>query len=135
MKTKILVACLVIAGMFTACSDEKAAEKKQMDAVIAAHDSVMAKSEFVMKYKADLDTLYLKTTDSVKRKTIAGLRVQLSLGENAMETWMHKFNPDFTGKSHTEITKYLDAQQQQIHRIDSIINNAVSQSKKFVEAK
>jgi len=135
MKAKILVPILFIAATFAACSNEKEAEKKQMDAVIAEHDTVMAKSEQVMRYKLNLDSLYLKNTDSLQRKTIAGLRVQLSLGGNAMETWMHKFNPDFTGKSHADITKYLDDQQKQIHRIDSIITSAVAQSKKFVEGK
>lgn len=135
MKTKILIATLFAITAFAACSDEKAAEKKQLEVVIAMHDSVMAKSGLIMKYKTDLDSLYIKNTDSLQRKNIAGLRVQLSLGENAMETWMHKFNADFSGKSHAEITKYLDDQQKQVHRIDSIITSAVGQSKKFVEGK
>ena len=36
-----------------------------------------------------------------------------------MSDWMHKFNPEQTGKSHDEIMTYLDAQKKQITAIDS----------------
>ncbi|GAB3925542.1 hypothetical protein [Mucilaginibacter myungsuensis] len=135
MKKTIIIA--LFASFFLAsCSDEKAAEKKQMDAVIAIHDSVMARTGTAMKYQAELDSLYLKpNTDTLTRKTIADLRGKLILAESAMETWMHKFDPDFSGKQHADIMNYLGEQHKQIHRVDSLVNKAIADSKQFLEAK
>lgn len=135
MKKTIIIA-LFASFFLAACSDEKATEKKEMDAVVAIHDSVMAKTGNAMKYQAQLDSLYLKaTTDSTTRKTIADLRGKLILAESAMETWMHKFDPDFSGKQHPEIMHYLGEQHKQIHRVDSLIDKAVADSKKYLEGK
>jgi hypothetical protein len=135
MKIKILIATLLIACIFSACKDEKAEEKKTMDDVIKIHDKVMGKSELIVQYQATLDSLTKATTDSVMKVKAVNLKKELSTADAAMEDWMHKFNPDFTGKSHTDVMVYLQDQQVQIHRVDSLINNALDKTGKYLKAK
>jgi putative SOS response-associated peptidase YedK len=135
MKTKILIAALLIACTFSACKDEKAEEKKTMDDVIKIHDKVMGKSEMIVQYKATLDSLTKVTTDSVMMVKAVNLKKDLTTADAAMEDWMHKFNPDFTGKSHTDVMVYLQDQQVQIKRVDSLITNAIDKTGKYLKAK
>lgn len=124
MKTKILIALLFVMSALSGCKDEKAEEKAGMDAVIKVHDKAMGNSEIAQKYKSQLDSLIKTGTDTAKVKTIIQLRDQVNKADEAMEDWMHKFNPDFTGKSHTEIMDYLKAQQAQVQKVDSLLTVA-----------
>ncbi|QKJ30022.1 hypothetical protein HQ865_09715 [Mucilaginibacter mali] len=121
MKTKILVALLVVMSAMSGCKDEKAEEKAGMDAVIKLHDKAMGNSELAIKNKVVIDSL-AKLSNSLNFITeLNALSKQLSTADEAMEDWMHKFNPDFTGKSHTEIMDYLAKQKAQVQQVDSML--------------
>ncbi|MES2277363.1 MAG: hypothetical protein V4592_15155 [Bacteroidota bacterium] len=135
MKTNILIALLLVACTFSACKDEKAEEKAKMAEVIKVHDNVMGKSELVVKYKSILDSLVKTTTDSGVIAKNLELKKELTTADDAMEDWMHKFNPDFSGKSHTDVMVYLHDQQSEINRVDSLISTAVDKAGKYLKAK
>jgi hypothetical protein len=55
--------------------------------------------------------------------------------EEAMETWMSNFKPDFTGKSHDDIMKYYRDQKKQITAVDSQMDVAINESNKYLSNK
>ncbi len=135
MKIKLLTLTTLIIILINACSDPKADEKKMMEKVISMHDTVMVKSEKVMKYSSALDSVAKSKTDTAKIHTAITLNSQLKMADEAMMTWMHRFNPEFAGKSHAEIISYLNTQQTQVHRIDSLLSLAIKRSDKFLNTK
>ena len=125
---------MLAACSFSACSDEKAQEKQQLDSVLALHDKVMGDSELAMKNKNMLDTLIKNnSSDTSKVNPATSLRTQLTSTDAAMENWMHKFNADYTGKSHTEVMEYLHSQHMQLAGIDSAFRSAIDRSTQLLE--
>ena len=122
---------MLIIAAFNACTNNKADEKALMDKVISMHDTVMGKSEKIMKNSLALDSFIKTKADTTKIHTATILKSKLKMADEAMMTWMHQFNPDFTGKPHTEVMVYLTTQQKQLHRIDSLLNLAINKSDKF----
>ncbi len=122
---------IVIAGFFAAsCNDNKAQEKVLLNEVIKVHEKVMAADERLIKNKIKLDTLLNKKnfpTDTAKM-----LNNKLVTAENAMESWMHSFNPEQTKKTHSEILTYLGDQKKKIVSINLQMNAAISQSDKYL---
>ena len=96
----------------------------------------MANSETAMKNKAALDSLTrVYSNDPVKQQDITGMKNQLVTADEAMETWMHKFNADNSGKSHQEIMDYYAAQRQLLLHVDTLLKSAINQSNKYLNAK
>jgi hypothetical protein len=119
--------CLVL----SACSDDKKQEKAALDQVLSVHDKVMGNDEAVMKNKMQLDTLLkLKPNDSVE---IKALSVKLTAAEDSMDSWMHQFEPDVTGKSQEQIITYYESQKKQVIAVDSLLSNAVTESGKYLQ--
>lgn len=116
---------------FLGCSDKRAQKDAALDDVIKVHNKVMSADERLMKNKMMLDTL-LQKSDLPGRDTATMLRTNLVLADSAMETWMHKFDPDYKGKSDDETIAYLYAQKKQIASIDSQLNKSISESDKFL---
>ncbi|MDB5124271.1 MAG: hypothetical protein JWP94_2400 [Mucilaginibacter sp.] len=116
---------------FLGCSDKRAQKDSALDEVIKVHNKVMSADERLMKNKMMLDTL-LQKSDLPGRDTATMLRTNLVLADSAMETWMHKFDPDYKGKSDDETIAYLYAQKKQIASIDSQLNKSISESDKFL---
>jgi hypothetical protein len=52
-----------------------------------------------------------------------------------METWMQKFEPDVTNKSHDDVVKYYNEQKKGIMRVDSLMNAAVTESTKYLSSR
>jgi hypothetical protein len=130
---KKLIFTVLIGLIVNACSDGKIQEKDLLDDILKVHDKVMGKDEALMKNKMKLDTLLtLKTKDTAEKVNIKAMDTKLLAAEEAMETWMHKFEPDVTGKSHEEIIKYYDSQKKEIMKVDSLINAAVTESNKYL---
>ena len=129
---KLLI--LAIIGLtISACSDEKKQEKAALDSVLSVHDKVMGNDEAVMKNKMQLDTLLkLKPNDSVE---IKALSAKLTKAEDAMDNWMHQFEPDVTGKSHEQIITYYEGQKKQVIAVDSLLGAAVAESGKYLKTK
>jgi hypothetical protein len=127
----IAFACLALA----ACSNDKAEEKKLMDNILATHDKVMSAEDKAMSNKMQIDSLLklnkFAPQDSAQQK--AEFKTQstnLKTADEAMEDWMHKFDPDYKGKSHADVLQYLNTQNQQITKIDSQLSTAIDQSNK-----
>jgi hypothetical protein len=128
---KKIVIAIFIGFTILGCTDKKAQEKAILDEVLKVHDKVMDADEQLMKNKMQLDTLVKNSTADVKDSAAFYLKL-LNNADTSMEDWMHKFNPDQTGKSHYEIMTYFDAQKKQIVAIDSQLNVAVTESNKYL---
>jgi uncharacterized lipoprotein NlpE involved in copper resistance len=114
------------------CNNEKQQEKALLDQVIKVHDKVMAADEVVMKDKNQLIVLSKTDTTAVAKDSIAHYVNLLAVADDTMMNWMNNFNPDFTGKSHTEIMNYLGKQQQQVTKIDTKLDSIVSVSNQYL---
>lgn len=134
MKTNIIIAALLIACTFSACKDEKAEEKTQLNEVIKVHDNAMGNSETAVKNKTILDSLIKTSTDTAKVGEMKILSSNLASADAAMEDWMHRFNVDYTGKSHTEVMEYLHSQRLQVIRVDSTLTVANAAAKKYLSS-
>ncbi len=131
MKIKILALLATSVIIFNACTDTKKKEKDALNEVIKIHDEAMAKDEEAVKNKMLLDSL-LK--DKVITDTVQGRATVKALTEadQGMESWMHQFNADYTGKSHEEIMKYLDDQKKQVNQMNQRLTEAVNQSNQIL---
>jgi hypothetical protein len=128
---KIILAVSIMFILF-GCSDKKAQKEVALDDVIKIHNKVMSADEHLMKNKMTLDTLITK--DSSPAKDTAFLfRARLMAADSTMETWMHKFDPDYKGKTHDETLSYLNDQKKQVAAIDSQINAAIKQSDTYLQ--
>ncbi|MGZ3765699.1 MAG: hypothetical protein ACXVB0_11235 [Mucilaginibacter sp.] len=132
---KIFIAAFI--GLaFCACSDTKKQEMDLRDSILKVHDKVMGNDEALMKNKTLLDSLLrLPASDTAAKAKMKALDLKLMAAEDAMDTWMHKFEPDVTGKSHDEIMKYYDAQKKGILSVDSLMNNAIKASGAYLSTK
>ena len=130
MKRTISIA--LIALIFSACADKKAQEKAVLDSVMQIHDKVMGADEQLMKNKMLLDSVgKINLVKEVKDSVFMYLS-KINVTDNAMGDWMHKFDPDHTGKSHEETMTYLQDQKKQIMEIDSQLNSVVKSSGKYL---
>ena len=128
---------LILAGLFlVACSDNKKQEKELLNNILKVHDKVMGKDEALMKNKMQLDSLLkLPAKDTAEKANMKAIELKLTSAEEAMETWMQKFEPDLTGKSHDEIIKYYNEQKKGIMAVDSQMNAAVAESTKYLSSR
>lgn len=128
---KLLVAVsigLILAG----CSDKKAQKEAALDEVIKVHNKVMSADEHLMKNKMTLDTMVSKDSSPAKDTAVL-LRNRLAVADSSMETWMHKFDPDFKGKTDDETLSYLNDQKKQVTAIDSQITAAIKASDTYIQ--
>lgn len=116
-----------------ACNNDKADEKKLMDDILATHDKVMAAEDKAMTNKIVIDSLLkvdkFAPLDAVNQKEqFKAQSASLTAADEAMENWMHKFDPEYKGKSHDDVMKYLNEQKKQIVQIDSLLHTSIVQS-------
>ncbi len=131
---KLLIAALV-GLVFASCTDNKKLEKEQLDNLLKVHDKVMGNDELLMKNKTLLDSLAkLPAKDTAEKATIKTLATKLDKAESAMETWMHKFEPDVANKSHDEVMKYYENQKKAIMDVDAQMNDAIAESTKYLSS-
>ena len=129
---KKLLLAVSVGSVLAGCSDKKAQKETALDEVIKVHNKVMSADEHLMKNKMTLDTLVTKDT-SAARDTAVLLRSRLATADIAMEIWMHKFDPDFKGKTDDETLTYLNDQKKQVMSIDSQINAAIKASDIYIQ--
>ena len=113
------------------CAGKSADNKALFDKIIKIHEKVMNADGQLMTNKMQLDML-LKRNDLPERDSALLLRTKLVAVDSAMDIWMNKFDPEFKGKSDEETANYLNDQKKQIETIDSQLNDAVSQSNKYL---
>jgi hypothetical protein len=109
--------------------------KEKRDEVIAYHDVVMADAGKVMD-------LQLRSTDMLKnmaavkaknpaldtvveKKSILELQARLNKADDAMNDWMHKFEPDVTGKSNEQAVAYFESEKTKIQHVDSLFKQEI----------
>src|SRR5260370_2348674 len=131
MKQLFIAAFIGLA--LSACSDTKKQENDLRDEILKVHDKVMTNDDALMKNKMQLDSLLkLPAKDTAEKVNMKAMDTKLVAAGEAMETWMHKFEPDFTGKSHDDIIKYYGDQKKSIMSVDSQMNVAIAESNKYL---
>jgi hypothetical protein len=121
------IAITLFAGLaLFGCNNDKKEETALLNDVIKTHDKLMADDGLISKNKIQLDSI------TTAKDSVAAYKKLLDSADNSMMDWMHKFNPDFTGKSHTDIMTYLTAQKAEILKLDSQINNAIKASGDYI---
>lgn len=138
---KKITGILLAATMLAACqqgTDYKAVR----DDVMKFHDVVMADHGVIVSNQMKLDTLLkdlkgLKITfpelDTLKERiAMDALKLELVKAEDAMNDWMHQFEPDITGKSNEEAVKYFEAEKKKIADIDSIYKQEIKISNEYL---
>ncbi|WEK17531.1 MAG: hypothetical protein P0Y49_12065 [Candidatus Pedobacter colombiensis] len=123
------IGALIIAIAAVACT-QKADYKVVRDEVMKFHDVVMADHGKIVNNQMALDTMLkdikgLKNkfpeVDTLKEKTeITALLSKLTVAEDSMNDWMHKFEPDVTGKSNEAAVQYFESEKSKIAAIDSL---------------
>ena len=116
--------------------------KSVRDEVMKFHDVVMEDHGKIISNQMKLDTLLrsMKTlkqqfpeTDTLRERTeITALLKRLTGSEESMNDWMHKFEPDVTGKSNEEAVKYFKEEKIKIQEIDSLYKTDVAVSDAYL---
>lgn len=132
---------VAIVAMAAACTQQKD-YKKERDEVMKFHDIVMEDQGVVVSNQMKLDSLLkglkgLKKSkpeiDTLKEKAqMVGLKAKLAAAEEEMNTWMHKFEPDVTGKSNEDAVKYFQAEKTKVARIDSLYKQEIKISNDYL---
>lgn len=137
---KKLVGAMLLAITAVACT-QPVDYKKERDAVMKFHDVVMGDHSMIVNYQMKLDTIQqnmaaLKTKhpeiDTLKEKeTITALLKDLAAAEDSMNDWMHKFEPDITGKSNEEAIQYFQKEKAKIVAVDSLYKKEIKSSEDY----
>ncbi len=120
---------LLLAFAFASCKSQPG-YKQSRDEVIKVHDVVMADHGKIIDHQMRLDEM-LKNLAALKAKnpqldtlkekdSVILLRDRLIVAEESMNTWMHEFEPDVTGKSNEEAIAYFTAEHSKIEKVDSL---------------
>jgi len=126
---KRFLAILLFAAGLISCTPQ-VNYKTERDKVIKFHDVVMEDHSTLVNNGMKLDSL-LKNLPSLKNKfpdldtlkekvAMNAILTRLNNAEDLMNDWMHKFEPDITGKSNEEAVRYFKAERIKIGRIDSL---------------
>lgn len=136
------IGILMIALMATACQ-QHVDYKNVRDEVMKFHDVVMTDHGVIVNNQMKLDTLLkdmkgLKSNfpevDTLKEKeAIASLIKDLTKAEDSMNDWMHKFEPDVTGKSNEVAVQYFKEEKVKIAAVDSLYKKEISLSNAYLE--
>jgi hypothetical protein len=116
--------------------------KDVRDEVMKFHDVVMEDHGKIVSNQMKLDTLLqslklvkqrFPETDTLKEKNaISALLKQLTSSEESMNDWMHKFEPDVTGKSNEEAVTYFKEEKTKIRKIDSLYKADIAVSDAYL---
>jgi hypothetical protein len=111
-----LAGLILLASGFASCKPQTDYKEKRQE-VIKVHDVVMAdqgkvvdKQMQLQNMLKDLPGLVAKNPgiDTIKEQdSIVIIRDRLNNAEEAMNTWMHEFEADVTGKSNEEAVAYF----------------------------
>lgn len=120
---------ILLAFAFVSCNQEPD-YKATRDEVIKVHDVVMADQGKVVDQQMRLSDMLKNLSalkaenpqlDTIKEKdSLVLVRDRLNRAEESMNTWMHEFEPDVTGKSSAEAVAYFEAEKLKIQKVDSL---------------
>ena len=131
---KIFYTLLAAAAVLTACNNDKKQEKDLQKQVIDFHEKVMADDEKAMVTKLKIDTIILQAK-AAKADTSEAHKYSAALiaADDAMGNWMQKFEPDFSGKGHDDVIKYLTDQQTKVKAVDEQLIEATKQAQNYLQ--
>lgn len=126
-----------------ACSQTTTTDyKTERDEVMKIHDVVMGDHSAIVNNQMKLDTLlndlkglkvkYPEVDTLQEKEKIKGLIDDLSKAENLMNDWMHKFEPDVSGKSNEESISYFKAEHVKILAVDSLYKKEIKLSDEYL---
>lgn len=125
-----------------ACNQQKPNYKVVRDEVMKFHDVVMADHGRIVANQMKLDTLVrglkewkvrVPELDTAKEKMVIGTLLRdLGKAEDSMNDWMHKFEPDVTGKSNEEAVRYFTAEKAKIVAVDSLYKKEIGLSDQYL---
>lgn len=138
---KIFLAVLACATVAISCT-QSANYKDERDEVMKFHDVVMADHGVLVNNQMKLDTMLhdlpaLKikypALDTAKEKVVMTTTLdRLNKAEDLMNDWMHKFEPDVTGKSNEDAVKYFKAERAKIGKVDSLYKAEIKSSDDYL---
>ena len=139
---KLFLAAIVLVTGAVACTQTQN-YKTERDEVMKFHDTVMEDHGVLVNNQMKLDSMLkrmpaLKTrfpsTDTVKEKVVMKATLdRLNSAEELMNDWMHKFEPDVTGKSNEDAIKYFKAERIKIGKIDSLYKAEIQSSDAYLK--
>jgi hypothetical protein len=116
--------------------------KATRDEVIKVHDVVMADHGKVVDQQLKLEEMLKNMSalkaqhaeiDTIKEKdSITIVRDRLNVAEEAMNTWMHEFEPDVTGKSNEEAITYFEAEKRKIQQVDTLFKSELKRAAAYL---
>jgi hypothetical protein len=124
----------LLAITFYSCKPSVDYKEKRAE-VIKYHDVVMADAGNVVDMQMrltdmlkNLGTLKAKNPliDTLKEKdSILVVQTRLSKADDAMNEWMHKFEPDVTGKSNEQAIAYFESEKTKIKHVDNLFKQEI----------
>ena len=131
----------VIALALVSCKPQTDYKEKRQE-VIKVHDVVMADQGKVVDKQMQLENMLKDlpavmaknpTIDSIKEKdSIIIVRDRLLKAEEAMNTWMHEFEPDVTGKSDEAAIAYFEAEKLKIEKVDTLFKQELKNADAYL---
>jgi hypothetical protein len=129
-----LLTTFILATAIVACKPAVDYKQKREE-VIKYHDVVMADAGQVVDKQMRLTSM-LKDLGALKdknpgidtlveRDSILAVQAKLNRADEAMNDWMHHFEPDVTGKSDAESIAYFEAEKLKIQRVDSLFKQEI----------
>lgn len=136
-----LIGILLVTIAVSACK-QSVDYKTVREEVMKFHDVVMADQSVVVNNQMRLDTLLkdlkgLKArfpdVDTLKEKeNLKALIADLTKAEDSMNDWMHKFEPDVSGKSNAEAVQYFKDEMVKIKAVDSLYKKEIKSSAAYL---
>ena len=138
---KRFLSVLAVAAIAGACTPA-VNYKTERDEVMKFHDVVMEDHGVLIANQMKLDSLLkdlpglkkrVPSIDTAKEKVVLQISIErLKHAETLMNDWMHKFEPDITGKSIDEAIKYFRAERLKIASIDSLYKGQIKASNQYL---
>ena len=136
-----LLTTTFIATAFLACKPSVDYKQKREE-VIRYHDVVMADAGQVVDKQMRLTSMLkdlhaLKTKNPgidtlVEKDSILAVQAKLNHADEAMNDWMHHFEPDVTGKSDSEAIAYFEGEKVKIQRVDSLFKQEIKLADRYL---
>jgi len=138
---KRILFLLAFVAIASACT-QPADYKTERDEVMKFHDVVMEDHGILVDNQMKLDSMLknlmalkqkFPAIDTAKEKVVLQISIEsLNRAETLMNDWMHRFEPDVTGKSNEEAIKYFKAERVKIAKIDSLYKGQIKASNQYL---
>jgi hypothetical protein len=135
------IGILIIIVAVSACKPQTD-YKEARDEVIKLHDVVMADQGKVVSREIQISGM-LKDLKEIKvrnpridtlaeKDSLLAIHSRLTKADEAMNDWMHKFEPDVTGKSNEEAVEYFQAEKLKIQRVDTMFKQEIQSADAYL---